>query len=881
MPPIVWRSYKLVRRPSVVAVLLVVAARHSSVDADLTRKDTLQEAKRLAWLNNWPEAAHVLDRLAISGFKPADEADELFSKATQIRGNIESRSLPEAANEIAAMLNADAAKQDYQLRVQLLAIKGDVEFQFSLPASRNTWEEVKQVASGHGDSRWQGRAEGELGTIAFLNGEIFSATKLVTAAYLKAELSGDIAAQIRYCTALGEGFAEYGRSADAVRFFDKALALSAATPDVYFPFTAYLGKARLLAAGPRSDDGLRMLYDGLTEAHRKNLKVREARILTVLGELAAAAGKREQAVTSLTSAADVAHSAGLDRVEAEASSALASLLRTIGRTEAAEIYARRSVTAARRAGDIYHLPQLTAVLAEIEDTNGNIARADADYSRATDLVDGLLKGFPHPRNKNILVATMGRVFQGHFDLALNRSNDLGRAFQILESARAYGLVDVLREPGSQRHHLSVLDATLAPQIAAVNRDLSNAQGVGVRNRLLDRLWQLEVRALHPHELSVSSQAQPVSLKEFQSSLPEGELVIEYALAPSRSFALAITRDRIAHYDLNGREQLEAAVESHLATIRDRRDSRPESKALYQLLLQPVALLAQSRRVVVIPDGKLHLLAFDSLIDPANRYVLDTHVISYAPSATVYYLLSKPWSPQRSQTAILAVGGASYGFPQLTNFRAALRALELFNPSRPPRWVPIPQSLAEVSDVVASEPGNSVVLTGDNASEAAFKRLPLANFRMLHFAVHSAVDEEFPDRSALVLSSKANDLEDGLLQAREIVGLDLNAELVTLSACDAGAGRIEGVVGMNSLVQAFLMAGARSVVATVWDADDTFTAALMRRFYANLGQGFDKAEALTRAKRELVRTNGPNAVPFYWAGFRLVGDSRGVISENTK
>jgi CHAT domain-containing protein len=83
--------------------------------------------------------------------------------------------------------------------------------------------------------------------------------------------------------------------------------------------------------------------------------------------------------------------------------------------------------------------------------------------------------------------------------------------------------------------------------------------------------------------------------------------------------------------------------------------------------------------------------------------------------------------------------------------------------------------------------------------------------------------------------------------------------------------------MNSLVQAFLMAGARSVVATVWPADDTFTAALMRRFYANLRQGLDKAEALTFAKRELLRANGPNALPFYWAGFRLVGDSHGTTS----
>jgi len=183
----------------------------------------------------------------------------------------------------------------------------------------------------------------------------------------------------------------------------------------------------------------------------------------------------------------------------------------------------------------------------------------------------------------------------------------------------------------------------------------------------------------------------------------------------------------------------------------------------------------------------------------------------------------------------------------------------------------------VNDVAATQFGKTLILTGDEATESAIKRLTLSNFRMLHFAVHSTVDEEFPDRSALVLSPDKSDVEDNLLQAREIVGLDLNAELVTLSACDAGSGRIEGVAGMNSLVQAFLMAGARSVVASIWPADDTFTAALMRRFYANLRQGLDKAEALTLAKRQLLHLNGPNALPFYWAGFRLVGDSHGTIS----
>src|SRR6266852_7565790 len=276
--PMVYRLTKGVRQPLMVAILLFVAAPQLSVGPQTPREDTLQEAKRLAWLNNWTEAARVFERLERSGMNPGDAATALFSRAVHIRGNIESMSLPKAADEVTSMLASGPAQQIFDLRIQLLAIKGDIEFQYSLPAAQKTWEEAAQLASSRGNDLWKAGAEGELGTIAFLNGEIFTATKLVTGASVKAELSGDVAAQIRYRTALGEGFAEYGRTSDAIRFFDKALSLSASTPGAYFPFTAYLGKARLLAKSGHSDEGLRMLGEGLNEARQKTRKVREPRI---------------------------------------------------------------------------------------------------------------------------------------------------------------------------------------------------------------------------------------------------------------------------------------------------------------------------------------------------------------------------------------------------------------------------------------------------------------------------------------------------------------------------------------------------------------------------------------------------------------------------
>jgi len=127
------------------------------------------------------------------------------------------------------------------------------------------------------------------------------------------------------------------------------------------------------------------------------------------------------------------------------------------------------------------------------------------------------------------------------------------------------------------------------------------------------------------------------------------------------------------------------------------------------------------------------------------------------------------------------------------------------------------------------------------------------------------------RAALVLGKDPKSADDGLLQVREILNLRLSAELVTLSACDTAAGRLEGQAGITSLVRAFLLAGARTAVASLWAADDVFTTALMRRFYARLATGADRASALRNAKLEMLERFGDQAVPYYWAGFTMVGD----------
>jgi len=167
----------------------------------------------------------------------------------------------------------------------------------------------------------------------------------------------------------------------------------------------------------------------------------------------------------------------------------------------------------------------------------------------------------------------------------------------------------------------------------------------------------------------------------------------------------------------------------------------------------------------------------------------------------------------------------------------------------------------------------VVLTGHAATESAVKREPLDRFRVLHFAVHGLVSTKFPERSALVLYPDPAAGEDGYWQAREVARTKLNAELVTLSSCDVGSGRLVGEEGVANLVRPFLVAGARTIVSNIWESNDDFTRGLMREFYARLAAGLDKGKALQEAKLAMIRKFGTDATPRLWAGFIMVGESR--------
>jgi CHAT domain-containing protein len=186
--------------------------------------------------------------------------------------------------------------------------------------------------------------------------------------------------------------------------------------------------------------------------------------------------------------------------------------------------------------------------------------------------------------------------------------------------------------------------------------------------------------------------------------------------------------------------------------------------------------------------------------------------------------------------------------------------------------PLPNSRKEVLQIAQNFPKQRVdIYLGLEAKEQVVKRASVEDYQIIHFACHGFLDERAPLRSALVLTPDDNLEEDGFLQAREVYQLRLKADLVVLSACQTGRGRLENGEGILGLPRIFFYAGAGSTISSLWKISDRSAYLLMRDFYRFLAGGNDEAQAMRQAKLKMLRSKFSH--PFYWAGFVLNGDYR--------
>jgi CHAT domain-containing protein len=372
-----------------------------------------------------------------------------------------------------------------------------------------------------------------------------------------------------------------------------------------------------------------------------------------------------------------------------------------------------------------------------------------------------------------------------------------------------------------------------------------------------------------------------SISKIQNQIIDDQTaILEYFVEEKESYLICITRKTAKLYVLAGRSDLEKSLRAYIKLLSFRsNDNKVGVEAAIRIGKELIpfekgGLLEDTKALIVIPDGILHYLPFETLrasIGHGSGYLVEKLVISYCPSASSLFILKQKKTRNARQMALLAVGGPNYEITPINEHDMTKRdVLSQLYDGQGVRFSSLPFSKKEVLEIgKLFDKSERTILVGEKASEKAVKNLRLIEYRLIHFACHGFLDEIIPFRSALVLSLNAQQEEDGYLQMREIYGLTLNADLVVLSACQTGNGILERSEGPMGLARPFFYAGARSVVASLWSINDKTTVFFMKEFYRYLVKGYAVGKALQLTKNRMLKSAWSH--PFYWAGFILNGD----------
>ncbi len=320
----------------------------------------------------------------------------------------------------------------------------------------------------------------------------------------------------------------------------------------------------------------------------------------------------------------------------------------------------------------------------------------------------------------------------------------------------------------------------------------------------------------------------------------------YWVAPKHSYLWVIRAHGSQLIPLPGEPQIDRDVQSYRHLLeQEKRDPltvpNQVGKRLFETLIAP-ASVPKGSKVVIIPDGSLHNLNFETLpvYGPTPHYWLQDAVVSIAPSLSI--LSTTPQYSARTKSLLLMGDSLTQG----TGF------------------APLPQAALEIDEIRHHFASDRVVTyTGATATASAYRAAHPEQFSNIHFATHADANQQRPLDSAIILSPEQNAWK---LYARDVADIPLHAGLVTISACRGAGARTLSGEGLVGFAWAFFQAGARNVVTSLWDVNDRSTADLMNKFYGNIAEGEPYPLALRDAK--LAMLQGPYHKPYYWGAFQL-------------
>lgn len=516
-------------------------------------------------------------------------------------------------------------------------------------------------------------------------------------------------------------------------------------------------------------------------------------------------------------------------------------------------YFKRAYEISKRRGLKESIWRAAAGQAKVLTLQGNQKEAVGWYKEAVAVVEGIRASLKIDELRNSFQENKHELYREFITLLIDM-DDKTQAFNYLERFRARNFLDLL---GNQKvvfkdmadkkelEKIQKLFQTMeeiASRVSAVDNPPPKLMEQYRHAKIMAEEAKWDLQGRNP-ELSSFVSVTPLTLTEFKTSLEKekGVGILAYLLTQKEIFIWLVTPEETLFKRVPvGEKEVADLIRSYRSRMSSLEPVDAIMKQLYQWLIQPFATELKSvTRLGIIPDGSLHFLAFAALKGESG-YLIESQPLFYGPSASAMKFAFDKRGKGKKRTRVLAVGN-----PNLGDFNYDLPMSELESQSI--RW---------------SFPDGDF-LTREKATKAWITE-NISQYGIIHLAAHGEFQSLNPLFSAIYLS--ADTPEDRKLQMKDIFSLEINADLVTLSACQTGLGKLQGgeIIGMN---RAFLYAGTHSLISSLWRVDDLSTAVLMKHFYRNY-LTMDKSESIRQAQL-MVKQNFPH--PSYWAGFSLLGD----------
>jgi CHAT domain-containing protein/tetratricopeptide (TPR) repeat protein len=391
----------------------------------------------------------------------------------------------------------------------------------------------------------------------------------------------------------------------------------------------------------------------------------------------------------------------------------------------------------------------------------------------------------------------------------------------------------------------------------------------------------------------------VNAKEIQASLQEKTLLLEYFVTDSMTYLFAVSKTSIELFPINIKKQkLKKRIESLRLALSnyDLIINKPElaqtlyTESAYWFYKEILSVALQNKEIdnlIVITDGELGHLPFETFlleevtVEPQSEidytslhYLINDYNISYNYSATLWkenletQALRKQANTSNNNNQIFACAA---NYPTVDSSLLDLRLPNVFNLRG--SLEPLPETQKEIAAL--STVFDGIFLANDSTNEAFFKE-NAHKYSVIHLAMHGLLHPRVPMLSSLAFTENKDSLEDNFLQAHEIAHLQLNADLVVLSACETGYGKFEQGEGVISLARSFMYAGTPSLVVSLWQVNDQSTSLIMSNFYQYIADGLPKDVALRKAKLDYLKiAKNIDAHPAFWSAFIQLGDTTSV------